>query len=428
MDGSQPNIALIHCHDLGDWLTCYGHRSLPTPNLQTFADRSVVFEQAFATSPLCTPARSSLFTGRSPHSNGLMGLSHDGWRYRSGVRTLPEILGAAGYRTALIGLQHEDLDARVLGYEEVHGLGFVPRALEVAKMTRAWYGRRTDCRPYFAAIGLWEVHRPWPVEDYDPADPSVVEVPPYLPDNEHTRRDISQFHGALRQMDQAVGQILEVIDSAPHGQETLVIFTTDHGAAFPRAKSTLYDSGVKVAMIIRPPSSWNVRPGRRSAIVGHLDIVPTLAEVAGAKAPPETEGVSLLRVLRGPDEDGDRMLFLEKTYHDRYDPIRAVRTRTAKYIRNFLEGPRLPLPLDLEDSETGRGMDDSHLQPRPDEELYLLDSDPWELRNRADEPELATLLGQLRAALLEHLRETDDPILEGLVPAPPKPSRESAAP
>lgn len=422
----RPNIVLIHCHDLGDWLSCYGHGSVPTPNLQAFADKALVFDNAFATSPLCTPARSSLFTGRSPHANGLMGLSHAGWRYNPDVVTLPETLGSAGYRTALLGLQHEDLDARVLGYEEVHGLGFIPRALEVAKMTENWLAHRPDDRPFFAAIGLWEVHRPWPVEDYDPADPATVEVPPFLPDNEHTRRDISQFHGAIRQMDQAMGQILEAIDSAPNGKETLVIFTTDHGVAFPRAKSTLYDSGVKVALLVRPPASWGVDAGRRQLLASHLDIMPTLAELADAEVPEGVEGKSLLSSLTGPGSDqghDDRMLFLEKTYHDRYDPIRAVRTHNVKYIRNFLAAPRLPLPLDLEESDTRRGMDDAHLQPRPEEELYLLDEDPWELQNRVEDPEFQELRAELSTALLNHLRDAGDPIIQGPVPPPSAPSR-----
>lgn len=419
-----PNIALIHCHDLGDWLSCYGHTSVPTPNLQRLAESSIVFDNAFATSPLCTPARSSLFTGQSPHANGLMGLSHAGWHYNPDVITLPEVLASAGYRTALIGLQHEDLDARVLGYEEVHGLGFIPRALEVAKLTKSWLTHQPDQRPFFAAIGLWEVHRPWPVEDYEPADPAEVEVPPYLPDNEHTRRDISQFHGAIRQMDDAVGQILEALDSAGSGKETLIIFTTDHGVAFPRAKSTLYDSGVKVALLLRPPASWNMAAGRRETLASHLDILPTLAEITGAQPPPNIEGISLFGALReGGHDQPDRSLFLEKTYHDRYDPIRAVRTGTAKYIRNFTDAPRLPLPLDLEDSETRRGMDDQHLQPRPAEELYLLDTDPWELDNRADDPWLLPLRNELAEKLTNHLRASADPVLDGPVPPPPAPLR-----
>jgi arylsulfatase A-like enzyme len=423
--GPRPvNVALVHCHDLGDWLSCYGWDAVPTPNIQAFAAASVVFEQAFATSPLCTPARSSLFTGRLPHANGLMGLTHQGWRYAPGVHTLPELVAEAGYRTALLGLQHEDPDARVLGFEEVHGLGFLPRALEVARLTEAWLAMPApDDRPFFAAIGLWEVHRPWPTEDYDPVDPGAVAVPPYLPDNEHTRRDISAFHGAIRQMDKAAGRIVKALRTAPGGDDTMIIFTTDHGVAFPGAKSTLYDSGVKVALIVSPPPSWGVVPGRREALVSHLDIVPTLLELTGLAAPATLEGTSILDQIVGIAEgDPDRELFLEKTYHDRYDPIRAIRTRSAKYIRNFVDGPMLPLATDLEQSETRAGMGDAHLAPRPTEELYLLERDPWERDNVATDPAMAPLKDRLAARLTRHLHESGDPVLDGDVPPPLPPA------
>src|SRR6218665_194160 len=422
----QPNIILIHCHDLGDWLSVYQDERIPSPHLANFAAESIVFDQAFATSPLCTPARSSLFSGLLPHENGLMGLSHAGWHYYPGIETLPEYLAAANYRTALIGLQHEDLDARTLGFEEVHGLGFLPRALEVAKLSAEWLSStKDDSRPFFAAIGLWEVHRPWPAEDYTPADPADVWVPPYLPDNEHTRNDISHFYGAIEQMDQAVGSILDAIETNGLAENTLVIFTTDHGVAFPGAKSTLYDRGVKVAFIARPPRSWQVAPGRTSRIISHLDVVPTLLAVAGAPAPATLSGFNQLELLQGAPEDqiAPRELVLEKTYHDRYDPIRALRTPTTKYIHNFIAAPRLPLPTDLEASDTRKGMSDEHLAPRAQEELYLLSEDPWELNNVAERGDLEDVRNELRERLFELLRGSADPLVEGSVSPPPAPAR-----
>lgn len=422
---AQPNIVLIHGHDLGDWLSCYGRSDIPSPNLQRFADDAVVFDAAFATSPLCTPARSSLFTGRMPHANGLMGLSHAGWRYAPGVETLPELLASAGYRTALLGLQHEDLDPRVLGYEEVHGQGFLPRALEVARLSERWFAEAApDERPYFAAVGMWEVHRPWPIEDYEPVDPDTLQLPPYLPDNEHTRRDVSQFVGAIRQMDEAVGRILAAIEASPQAANTMVIFTTDHGVAFPRAKSTLYDSGVKVALMIKPPASWGVAGERSELLASHLDIVPTLLEAAGAQHSDALDGRSLLSAVCGEATAwDDRALVLEKTFHDRYDPIRAIRTTTAKYIRNYVDAVQLPLSLDLEQSDTRRGMGDAHLQPRPSEELYRLDVDPWELSNVAADPACEKLRAELAAALDARLLESNDPILTGPISAPAPPRR-----
>ncbi|TLM86264.1 sulfatase [Pseudarthrobacter sp. NamE2] len=421
----QPNIVLIHCHDLGDWLSTYGYRGVPDSRLQDFAEHSLVFDSAFATAPLCTPARSSLFTGQMPHQNGLMGLTHQGWRYAEGVRTLPEMLSPLGYHTTLIGLQHEDFDARVLGFDEVLGLGFIPRALEVARLVQRWYAHNQNGSPYFATIGMWEVHRPWPPEDYRPADPASVDVPPYLPDNGHTRADIAGFYGAIRQMDEAFELILSAIDASPDASNTIVIFTTDHGAAFPRAKSTLYDSGVKVTLLIRPPLQWGVPPARVKTLASHLDIAPTLVELAGGSVREELAGRSLAPLLLGATRDLNetRELFFEKTYHDRYDPMRAIRTNDAKYIRNYVNGPLLPLPADLENSETRAGMGNGHLGPRPREELYLLGDDPWELSNLAQSEHHAELKAGLSEDLDRFMEESSDPLLEGDVDEPPEPYR-----
>lgn len=421
-----PNIVLIHCHDLGDWLSTYGYRGVPDPNLNEFAGQSLIFDKAFATAPLCTPARSSLFTGLMPHENGLMGLTHQGWRYASGVRTLPELLRPFGYRSTLIGLQHEDFDARVLGFDEVLGLGFLPRALEVARLVQRWYGSKGPGNgPYFATIGMWEVHRPWPPEDYMSANPAAVDVPPYLPDNPHTRADIAGFHGAIGQMDEAFGMILSALNADPDAGNTLVIFTTDHGAAFPRAKGTLYDSGVKVALLLRPPPQWKVRPARIKALASHLDIAPTLIELAGGLPGKELSGRSLAAVVHGVGTqiDESRELYFEKTYHDGYDPLRAIRTADAKYIRNYRAGPMLPLAADLENSETRAGMGDAHLRPRPLEELYLLQSDPWELNNVAESTEYGELKARLANRLDQYLARSSDPLLAGDVPEPPAPHR-----
>ncbi len=361
-----------------------------------------------------------MFTGRMPHENGLMGLSHHGWEYRSDVVTLPEMMAAQGYRTALIGLQHEDLDARRLGYDEVHGLGMLPRALPVVDVAKQWLSATNgSSEPRFAVVGFWEVHRPWPHEDYEPAEPAEVEVPPFLPDNEHTRRDVADFMGSIRQLDEAMKRLLEAINATERGRNTLIIFTTDHGAAFPRGKSTLYDPGVKVAFIVRPPLSWGVKPGRRGEMVSHLDLAPTLVSLAGGSVE-GFPGVDLMPLLRGEDGHGHKELVFEKTYHDQYDAIRAIRTPTAKYIRNFVDGPKLPLSVDLEQSVSRRGMGDEHLEPRPREELYLLDTDPWELDNVVGRPDLADLKDALARRLHEELVATSDPLLGGDI-APPGP-------
>lgn len=425
----RPNVVLLHGHDFGRWLPAYGMPSVPAPALTEFARGATVFDNAHATAPLCTPARGSLFTGLSPHRNGLMGLTHHGWTYRPGVATLPEMLRPLGYHTALVGLQHEDHDATVLGFDEVCGLGFLPRALPVADEAVRWLRERhrdgAD-EPFFLTVGMWEAHRPWPEEDYRHADPARVDVPGHLPDNEHTRADIAAFHGALRQLDEAMGRVLAAVGRNADPANTMVIVTTDHGAAFPGAKGTLYEPGTGVALLVRPPRSWGAAPARYRGLVSHLDIAPTLLEVAGAPPPAHLEGQSLVPALTGAPPDADRFLVTQKTYHDGYDPIRAVRSLRHSYVRNLVPGPRLRLSRDLAESPTALGMDDAHLAPRPREELYDLAGDPFERVNLAESPEHAEIRAELAARLDDWMAAADDPVRHGEVPPPPPAVRAGA--
>lgn len=421
---TRPNILLIHGHDIGRWVSCYGHPTIPTPRIEELAAQSLVFEEAFSAAPLCTPSRGAMLTGMSPHANGLNGLAHDSWLYFSDVKTLPDHLRGLGYDTTLIGLQHESPDPLVLGYDEVVGLGFLPRALIVAEDAVAWLSRPVlGDRPWLANVGMWEAHRPWPAEDYDPADPTTVEVPAYLRDNEFTRADIAAMYGSLAQFDEAVGRILDALAARPDAANTLVILTTDHGVPFPRAKSTLYDAGTGVMFVVRPPAPWRVRPQRVPGQVSHLDLLPTLIDVAGGTPAPPLEGKSLAGVFAGEAEVEPRPIFTEKSYHDGYDPMRAVRDDGLKYIRNFAPGPLLPLARDLEESLTRQGMGDEHLAPRPDEELYDLVTDPDELHNLAGEPVRAPDLSRLAGLLHDWMVRTGDPILTGPIMPMPRPTR-----
>ena len=430
---SLPDIVLIHGHDLGRWLGVYGMTNVPSPNIDRFAEESVVFDSAHAAAPLCSPARGALFTGLSPHRNGVQGLAHDSWRYREGVVTLPERLHALGYHTALIGLQHEDVDPTVLGFDECPGLGFPPRSYHVAEAAGDWLAGMApavDRDPVFLTLGTWEVHRPWPHDDYDPGDPARVDVPAFLPDNELTRRDIADFYGSITAFDTAFRRLLELIEEHLDPANTLVILTTDHGAAFPRAKSTLYDAGTGVTLVVRPPRRWHVAPRRVTTLASHLDILPTLLDIAGATIPPDLEGVSLLPVLRG-DSDGDpaRVIFTAKSYHDVYDPKRAARSLEYTYIRNYAPGPRLQLAIDLEKSLTRQGMGDEHLGPRPPEELYDRRTDPDELRNVAQDTAYRSTRDQYAALLHEYLTAIRDPIeTTPLEPAPPRSRKSEALP
>lgn len=429
MTVKPPDIVLIHCHDLGRWLGAYGMASVPSRNIDSFAASAVVFDNAHAAAPLCSPARGALFTGIAPHRNGVQGLVHDSWRYREGVLTAPEHLRRLGYHSVLVGFQHEDVDPTVLGFDECVGLGYLPRVNQVVDSAVGWLSSaqgQSGRSPVFLTIGTWEVHRPWPDEDYTPADPDGVDVPPYLPDNVHTRRDIADFHGSIRQFDEGIGRLIDAIDHYLDPDNTLVILTTDHGAAFPRAKSTLYNAGTGVTLVMRPPARWGISPSRVEGVVSHMDILPTLVAIGGGAVSPELEGRSLLPYLLGDAaENTERVIFTAKSFHDTYDPKRAARSLDFAYIRNYEPGPQLQLASDLEGSHTRAGMGDAHLAARPLEELYDRRSDPEELHNVVGDARYQEVREHYARLLHEYLHATRDPI--ETTPLAPAPQRNRAA-
>ncbi|TQM02892.1 sulfatase family protein [Pseudonocardia kunmingensis] len=413
----RPNVVVVHWHDLGTHLRAYGY-GVNSPHADALAEQSTVFERCFSTSPLCSPARGALWTGRYPHSNGLQGLTHRGWEYGEGERPLPMHLGGAGYRTVLVGIQHESRDHGRLGFGE--HLGASNHAGDVAEAAARWLdARRDEDGPFLLVCGMLEVHRGWPAERYPPDPPGAVDVPGYLPDNEHTREDIAAFGGAITVADRGLGIILDALRRNELDDDTVVVFTTDHGAPFPRAKSTLYDPGVHVALMVRmPPRLGPAGPRREPGLVSHVDVVPTLLELLGVAVPDDVQGVSFAATLRDGAAPTRREVFLEKTYHADYDPIRAIRTDSYKYIHNFEPRPLLALPPDLEASTTRRGMGDAHLAPRPQEELYDLVADPGETTNLVDDPGSAEIAGDLRERLDAFMLATDDALRHGPVPVP----------
>jgi arylsulfatase A-like enzyme len=419
MKPARPNFILITLHDLGRQIESYDPALPPTPALTRLAGEGAVFENHFTTCPLCSPARASIITGRYPHSNGMNGLTHRGFALNPGERTLAHRLGEAGYLTALEGLHHEtEGDPRALGYQEVrsrpdysqHCYDVVPRAIE--------FLRRRPERPFLLAMGFTEVHRDYRQPGNVPPDPATVKVPPFMPDTEGVRRDLAAFYGMVAMVDRSMGPLLDALDETGLSRDTLLLFTTDHGAAFPRAKSTLFDPGIGVTLLARWPGV--VPSGARVAgLTSHADITPTLMELAGLAAAPEAQGRSFARALREPAAPLRECVFAEKSWHgNEYDPMRCIRTDRFKYIRNFTEGWLYQIPLDIRRSESAVAMDPARRRTRPMEELYDLQADPCETRNLADSPADRAVRDDLRARLERWMKETGDPLPDRHIPWP----------
>jgi arylsulfatase A-like enzyme len=411
------NVLIVHWHDLGRYLGVYGHPDVCSPQLDRLAADSILFTRAHATAPLCTPSRGSLFTGRYPQSNGLVGLAHHGWEYRAGVQTLPQILSESGWHSALFGMQHETSYPKRLGFDEFDvSNSYCDYVVDkVGDWLRA-QDPQSDGQPFLLTAGFFETHRPYPRDRYEPADSAAVELPDYLPDTPEVRGDLADFYGAITTADAAVGQILGTLDETGLDASTWVVFFTDHGPALPRAKSTLYDAGTGIALLIRPPTGRAAVPRVYDELFSGVDLVPTLLELLGLDVPGEIEGVSHARALlaadRPPADPVREQVYTMKTYHDSFDPIRAIRTKEYSYIENYAPRPLLDLPWDIEQSPSGLAVAPFVTSPRPERELYDLRTDPTETTNllAARDPGVDAIAADLAVRLNDWRQRTGDVI------------------
>jgi N-sulfoglucosamine sulfohydrolase len=411
----RPNILYLHSHDTGRYIQPYGHQ-VPTPNIQRLADQGLLFREAFSAASTCSGSRAALLTGQMPHSNGMIGLAHRGFRLDDPGRHLVNTLREAGYWTALVGEQHVTEKPEELGYDLVidgdttHVETVAPAAVEVIR-------RLEDDAPFFLSVGFFETHREY-FEPTSVRDALYSQPPENLPDTPDTRRDMAAYKASARHLDQGVGAVLNALDERDLADETLVILTTDHGLAFPGAKATLYDRGLGVLLIMRGPGGFH--GGRVSdALISQIDLFPTICEIAGAEIPAWAEGRSMLPLLRRDVSEINEQVFAEITFHAAYEPQRAIRTKRWKYIRRFGER-RLPVLANVDDGPSKDLLIEAGWadRPLPREELHDLLFDPAESHDLAPDPTYGTVLDDLRERLETWMRDTGDPLLAGDVPAP----------
>src|SRR3954452_18530884 len=413
-NSAPPNILYIHSHDTGRYVQPYGYQ-VPTPNIQLLADQGVVFRKAFCAAPTCSGSRASLLTGQYCHNNGMLGRAHRGWSLNDYGEHLIHALRPAGYHSLLIGEQHISEDPEVIGYDEVIEVES-HRAIEVAPITNEALALAPE--PFFLSVGFFETHRQF-------AAPTSVRdalyslPPPNLPDTPRTREEMAAFKASARSLDQGIGAVLNGLHQAGLSESTLIICTTDHGLAFPNAKATLYDRGVGVMLLMRGPGGFT---GGQvfDSLVSHLDIYPTICDLAGIEHPPWLQGVSLMPLVRGETPAVRDEVFAEMTFHAAYQPLRALRTERWKYIRRFDDYPH-PVLANCDDSaskellaEAGWGE-----QVVAEEQLYDLVLDPNEPHALSSDPARRSVLAELRGRLERWMRATDDPLLAGPVVSPP---------
>jgi len=431
LGADPPSVLLLIADDLGRDLGCYGNRDVKTPHLDALAAHGTRFDLAFATVASCSPSRSVMFTGQYNHTNGQYGLAHAEHNFQQlgRVRSLPALLKPAGYHTGIIGKEHV-VPRSVYPWDHVEAqVPGGPRDVASLADRAAAFLEKVKGQPFLLVVGYVDPHRAAKGfandREYSRVqsvkyDPAGLRVPFFLPDQPEVRADLADYYQSVARLDQGVGLMLAELKKAGRDQDTIVIFLSDNGIPFPGAKTTLYDPGVHLPLIISSP-----RQSRRGvvsqAMASWIDITPTILDAAGVK-PPALPGRSLLPILDDPNPPGWDRVYLSHTFHEvtMYYPIRGVRTRQYKYLWNLAhELPFVPAS-DLYNSPTYQGIlrrgDDklgersfkAYLQ-RPREELYDLGKDPKELNNLADDPEHAAILAELRQAVRQFQKDTIDP-------------------
>lgn len=417
------NVLYLHTHDMGRWNSAYGY-PLPTPNMLQLARESTVFRQAHCAAPTCSPSRAAMLTGQSAHQSGMLGLVHRGFRLANPERHLASYLRQNGFNTALFGVQHEfswdKANEFYDHYVQPHSIEVPPGTNDsaAADAFAHWLTQRNEKKPFFAAIGFYAPHRPFVNNQKDTGDYRMP--PPPLPDNAMSRQDFADYAATLQLADEAVGKVLQVLKQTQYYDETCILFTTDHGPAFPFMKCNLTDHGTGVTLMIRDPRQ-SAAVGVSDALVSHIDVFPTVCEVTGVAVPPWAQGYSLIPLLDDPHGSVRDRLHAEVTYHAAYEPMRSVRTQRYKLIRNYLDESNTRVLPNIDRGATKTFLMDHGLRQyqRPREELYDLYMDPYEGRNLVDHPDYQNVLQQMRFHLDQWMKDTQDPLLQSTkVPAP----------
>lgn len=425
------NIIYFHTHDLGRFCEPYGY-NIPSPNLARFAREGVLFRNAFSAAPTCSPSRAALLTGQYPHECGMFGLTNGGWVLNDYSRHLAAFLGRNGFETAIAGCQHEVMfnpqGYQTLPYE--HKLNLDPNTAHGDRLTTTTEAIRflsqPRRRPFFLSVGHGYTHRgDWkavreqtePV--WGPVDWRYVRPLPPHPDVPVAREEAAVFANAVRYLDEQFGQVMQAVRDNGLAEDTLVLFTTDHGIGLPDIKAQLKDWGTGVALIARGPRGWS---GGKviDAMVHQMDVYPTLCDLLGLEAPPWLQGVSLGPLVDGTADNIHEAIYTEQNYHLEYKALRAVRTERYKYIRRI--GP--PQKRNIYSADGGlihkywmaHGWGEQDL---PEEQLYDLVFDPNEAADLASSPQCAGVLAELRKKLDDWMEATGDPARNGSIPAPP---------
>lgn len=414
---ARPNILWITTEDLSPYLGCYGDKIARTPNLDRFAGRGVLYENAFANVPVCAPARFTLITGMYASS---VGCQHMRSRYArpKEFRFYPAYLREAGYYCTNCSKTDYNTTGNWKGAWDECG-------------RKAHYRNRKKDQPFFAIFNLTTTHESTihPDSKKTATEPATVPLPPYHPDLKDIRQDRAEMYDSIHRMDGRVGRILDELEKNGLTDSTIVFFYGDHGGILPRSKRFLFDTGTRVPLVIRFPEKYRhlapAKPGgREDRPVSFVDFTPTLLSLAGVTIPDHMQGEPFLGSQK--TDPREYVYLFRGRMDERYDMMRGVRGNRYLYIRNYMPHRVWGQHLNyLWKAQSTRAWEKAHREgkcnkiqgrfwgTKPPEELYDVKADPWTVKNLAGDTSKADILKRMRKANIEHLKAVRD---TGFVP------------
>ncbi len=424
-----PNIIWLVAEDQSpEWFPMYGDSTISLPNLETLAADGVKFTNAVAPVPVCAPARSALITGMYPTTLG----THNMRTYApgrrgndkpypnldipsyspvvpEGVRMFPEYLRRIGYYT-------------INGPKEDYNFEKMEAAWDESGNGRHWR-KRNNGQPFFAVFNFAVCHESqiWKRgKDSLFVSPKDVPIPPYFPDNDTIRHDLAVNYSNLKRLDDQIGQVIADLKEDGLYKNSIIFFYGDHGGPFPRHKRALYDTGLKVPLIIKFPENENAG-GIDERVISFIDYAPTILSLAGIRPPEVMQGTAQFGKFEAAEKPKYSFHSSDR-FDGLYDRLRAVRTQQYKYIRSYdttishaipnkyrQQMPMMRELRRLHTSEELNGDQARWLHPtKPYEELYDLKRDPFELNNLVQSPDLKDTLENFRSVLKKWTFETHD--------------------
>ncbi len=428
------NLVYINTHDTGRMIRPYGVE-VPTFALSELAQDATLFTHAYCCGPTCSPSRAALLTGMFPHQNGMLGLAQRGFSLNDPKKHLAAYLQSQGYQTALSGIQHEvgwylDLDVNSLhemGYQNVltqDSKEYKKEDLHIwdEKNVYAaidWLNTIDNSKPFMLSYGMHSTHRPYPVEIDSSINENYVHPPFPMDSNSRTRHDQAQFLTSAKNADKNVELLIHALKEKGLYENTVIIYTTDHGVANPFHKCNLKDDGIGVSLIIRHPQK--AHGVVYDHLISQIDVFPTICDLLNVKKPDYLEGKSYVDIFDDPEKQIDEEIYAEVNFHTSYEPMRCIRNKRYKYIRYFDEKWNKLNLSNIDESLSKDFLMENGLSEitKPKEALYDCYYDAHETNNLIDCKELQPIVEEMRKKLYDHMAETKDPLLEGELPVRP---------